>query len=117
MRFLATLFFVLGAADLVALDAFVGPAALAGKDGEAEGARGQPASSAPAAETPAAVTAPTPTPVQRALPAPPPPRPLASEEPDPVPDPDPGDHEDHADAVPHPVIIHFDLDRDELGHT
>jgi len=126
MRFLAILFFVLGAADLVALDAFIGPAALAGKAGGADGARGRPVISAPASRTAAAATAPTPMPVERALPAPPPPRPLAvaagpdpvalpDREPDPVPD--PGDRADHEGALPHRLTIHFDLDSDELGHT
>lgn len=113
MRVLATMFLVLGAADLVALDAFIGPAALAGRAGGAEGARGLSAASAPASEA-AAATAPTPMPVQRAEPDLPPPRPLAAPDPDPdpVPDPDPADH---PDAHPRPVTVHFDLDSDELG--
>jgi outer membrane protein OmpA-like peptidoglycan-associated protein len=128
MRFLATLFFVLGAADLVLVDAYVGPDALAGRAGGAEGARGRPAASAPASDTLAAPTAPTPMPVPRALPAPPPPRPLVAAgdaAPEPVRasaparerDPDPRDHQEHADALPHRVTVHFDLDSDELGES
>ena len=121
MRILATLFFVLGAADLVALDAFIGPAALAGRAAGAEGARSLSAASAPASEI-AAETAPSPMPVQRAEPDLPPPRPLAASAavadsvPDPVPVADP-DPDDHPGARPHPVTVHFDLDSDELGDS
>ncbi len=119
MRILATLFLVLGTADLVALDAFIGPDALAGRAAGAEGARSLSAASAPASDT-AAETAPSPMPVQRAEPDLPPPRPLAVAEADPAPIPDPApdpDPADHPDARPHPVTVHFDLDSDELGDS
>ena len=136
MRPLATLLLVLGVADLVAINAVIGPAALAEEEVPgAEGTRGHGNGRAAAIER-VAVTAPPPMRVERAEPDLPPPRPLSAAadpvrqpdrvsdpvaDPDPVavphphPDPEPGAPADHPDSLPKPVIVHFDLDSDQLG--
>jgi outer membrane protein OmpA-like peptidoglycan-associated protein len=159
MRPLATLLLLLGVADLVAINAVIGPAALADDDSPgAEGTRGHGNGRATAVEK-VAVSAPPPMRVERAEPDLPPPRPLSvaaapkpardpdpapdrAPEPDPDPDPDPAPEPardpdpdpgrvsptanpqppppspaDHPDSLPARVIVHFDLDSDELGRS
>ena len=110
MRPLATLFLLLGAADLVAINVAIGPAALADDDDPgAEGTRGHGQGRAAAIEK-VAVPVPSPMPVERDEPDLPSPRPLAVATASPTRAPDP-------DALPHPVILHFDLDSDTLGQS
>lgn len=126
MRPLATFCLILGAADLVAIDVVIGPAAIAERDPGARGARGRGETSAPATP-PVAASAPSPMPVERVEPDLPPPRPLAvaaadppaaapaparREEPAAEPDPEP-----HPGSVPALVILHFGFDSDQLGRS
>jgi outer membrane protein OmpA-like peptidoglycan-associated protein len=127
MRPLATLFLILGAADLVAINVAIGPAALADDDPGAEGTRGHGQDRAAAIEK-VAVPEPSPMPVERDEPDLPSPRPLAvaaatptrtpTATPDPDPDPDSvAPDSPHPDALPRPVVLHFDLDSDRLGQS
>ena len=119
MRPLAILFLLLGAADLVAIDALLGPAALAdgpgaevGGPGSGAAERTQPPASAPPIAVAVAADHP-----ERPIPPPPPAAAPAPEEPArqvPEPAPEPADH---PDSLPAPVLLHFDLDSDQLGAT
>jgi outer membrane protein OmpA-like peptidoglycan-associated protein len=113
MRPLATLFLVLGAADLAVLNLLVGPAALAGgaaARGSGAGDRAEPASIPPGPGLSALPPPPTARPLPVAVPDPvavavPVPVPVPA--PHPAPAPDPGEH---PDSLPAAVTLHFALD-------